>query len=103
MQCVYYQILTINSGSSSIKFSLHDCGGLETLVMRGALEHIGQHHGRLRVCDPTGACFFDEQSRFPDHRTALHRLFDWLQGQRLDRCGRCHWCLVGYEWQPDRG
>ena len=46
------RVLTINSGSSSLKFSLYRMGQTETRVLSGTLERIGLQGGQFRVRDP---------------------------------------------------
>lgn len=47
-------ILTINSGSSSVKFSLYRLGAAEYLVLRGELDRIGVKDGVFRARDARG-------------------------------------------------
>ena len=42
-------ILTINSGSSSIKYSLYVLGETEHLILKGELERIGVGQGFFRA------------------------------------------------------
>jgi len=42
-------ILTINSGSSSLKFSLYEMGASENLLLAGAVERIGLDSGVFRM------------------------------------------------------
>lgn len=78
-------ILTINNGSSSIKFSIYAYDRSETALMRGGLEHIGGQHGRMGVCDGSGRRIFEDQTDFPDNGAALEMLFRWLQGRRQSK------------------
>ena len=71
-------ILTINGGSSSIKFALFECGGSFRRILEGALERIGLAEATLRVkgLDPK-----DNVSRSvsaPDHAAALNILMDGI-------------------------
>ncbi|MBN1631891.1 MAG: acetate/propionate family kinase [Thermoleophilia bacterium] len=50
-------ILSINSGSSSLKFRLYEMGGVEQLLAKGVVEGIGQGEGRLRFVDAGGEAF----------------------------------------------
>ena len=47
-------ILAVNTGSSSIKFSLYDSGRTEELLLSGALTRIGLPDGRFSVMDAEG-------------------------------------------------
>ena len=73
-------ILTINSGSSSIKFSLYALGETEGLALKGELGRIGVSQGFLQVKDHAGKELTDQELNLPDHETALKTLFGWLQG-----------------------
>ncbi|MHB1557240.1 MAG: acetate/propionate family kinase [Isosphaeraceae bacterium] len=76
------RILTINSGSSSLKFALFEMGGAEVLRLVGKLEGIGLGGaGRLAVKDGEGNSLVDEPGRLDDHEAALSRLFDWLKSR----------------------
>src|SRR3989304_534690 len=63
-------ILTINSGSSSIKFSVY--GAPERLLVKGVLERIGLPEGAFRAWDAAGAVIRSGHIRFPDHSAALN-------------------------------
>ncbi len=78
-------ILTINSGSSSIKFSLYVIGGGERLVLKGELARIGVSQGFFRAEDHEGNQLTDQKLNLPDHEAALKALFDWLQGHEIGR------------------
>jgi acetate kinase len=78
-------ILTINSGSSSIKFSLHVLGETERLVLRGELGRIELSQGFLEVSDHDGHKLTARELPLPDHETAFQALFDWLQGHEIGR------------------
>jgi acetate kinase len=80
-----YHILTINSGSSSIKFSLYTLGGIERLVLKGELGRIGVSQGFLRVEDHESRELTNRELNLPDHETALKTLFAWLQGHAVGR------------------
>ncbi len=75
-------VLTINGGSSSIRFAVYEAG--ETLRPRldGKIDRIGLKGTNLVVNDPAGT-----PPRVPrrlpaaDHRTAVAFLLDWLEAQ----------------------
>lgn len=79
------QILTINSGSSSIKFSLYRMGEGETLVLRGEIEGIGQSGSLFHARDAEGISLIKEQQDLPDHPAALKVILEWLHENSLDR------------------
>jgi acetate kinase len=72
-------ILTVNSGSSSLKAALFRLDGAEALVARGQLDRIGLHGGRFRMDDAGGKALEDRTLDLPDHEMALHTLFAWLR------------------------
>lgn len=79
-------ILTINSGSSSIKFSLCKAGPEPSLVLSGRLERIGLPEGRFSATDAEGAPLVSKDLPMPEHEAALKELFDWL-GRRVEARG----------------
>jgi acetate kinase len=78
-------ILTINSGSSSIKFSLYVLGETERLVLRGELGRIGVSQGFLQAKDQAGNQLTAQELDLPDHVAALKTLFDWLQSHEAGK------------------
>jgi acetate kinase len=72
-------VLTINGGSSSIKFALFEAGGELRRVLQGKVEGIGQPQGTFAV---KGANEADNVSRpvvVPEHMAAVNMLMDWVQ------------------------
>ena len=78
-------ILTINCGSSSIKFSLYVLGETERLVLEGKLARIGLSQGFFQVEDQAGHQLTAQELDLPDHGAALKTLFDWLQGHEIGK------------------
>jgi acetate kinase len=78
-------ILTINSGSSSLKCSLYRMGSAETLILSGSLERIGLRGSRFLICDAAGAVLVEEHHDLPDHDTALETLLAWLENRFPDQ------------------
>ncbi|HSR12592.1 MAG TPA: acetate/propionate family kinase, partial [Thermodesulfobacteriota bacterium] len=73
------RILTINSGSSSIKFSLYDMGKGETGILQGEAKGIGLPSGSFRVEGGSGPGSIREPAAFRDHASALNRIVDYLR------------------------
>ncbi len=73
------RILTINGGSSSIKFALFEADDLPRRVLAGAVEGIGQPRTMFRVegAEPTDD--FERPVTAPDHTTAVEVLMDWIE------------------------
>jgi acetate kinase len=84
-------ILTINSGSSSVKFSLFQMGASEQEILAGSLERIGQRGGLFSAQDAQGERLQDRHLELKDHDAAFQTLFDWLKehapDQELDAIG----------------
>jgi acetate kinase len=78
-------ILTINSGSSSIKFSLYVLGQTERLALKGELGRIGVSQGFFQAEDHQGRQLTAQESDLPNHEAALKTLFDWLQGHEVGK------------------
>jgi acetate kinase len=73
------RILTINSGSSSIKCSLYEMGPEERRILSGDVDRIGLQGGHFRFRDASGEILIDQQCDLPDHDAALKTLLEWLQ------------------------
>jgi acetate kinase len=73
------RILTINSGSSSIKLGLYNMGKREQLLLSGSLQRIGLPAGIFQIIDANKETILEKHIELPDHETSLKVLFDWLQ------------------------
>ncbi len=79
-----HTIFCLNSGSSSLKFSLYQLGDeAETLRAEGAVERIGLKGGLLWVHDADKNVLQETRSDFPDHQTAVSATFVALEELRL--------------------
>ena len=78
------QILTINGGSSSIKFALFEAGGTLRRILSGAIERIGLPETFLRVKGTDPADNMSLGVSAPDHTAAVGILMDWIE-KRLGR------------------
>ena len=72
------RILTINGGSSSIKFALFEAGSLQR-ILEGAIERIGLPQATLRVKGLNPADNFSLLVTAPDHTVAVGALMDWIE------------------------
>ncbi len=79
------RILTINSGSSSLKSALYEMGQAETLVVSGAMERIGLRAGHFVMRDAAGKTLVSDDAELPDHDAALKTLLKWLEGAYPDQ------------------
>ncbi len=80
------RILTINGGSSSIKFALFEAGDALQRIVAGEIERIGLPGATLRVKGQNQADNFSRLVTAPDHTAAVGALIDWIVG-RWDRDG----------------
>jgi len=69
-------LLSINSGSSSLKFALFAVAGSEALY-QGQVSAIGGH-GLFQVSDANRQVVHKQNTEIYDHRQALQMLLDWL-------------------------
>jgi acetate kinase len=75
-------ILTINGGSSSIKFALFEPHREMRRPLSGSIERIGSSHAVLVVKGEAAADNFSRSTAASDHTSAVASLIDWL-GERL--------------------
>ncbi len=78
-------ILTINSGSSSIKFSLYRMEPQEELVSTGSVRGIGLASGLFHVRDGSDKAAVEKRLDLRDHGPALKEITGWLSGTREGR------------------
>lgn len=83
MQPQKRHILSLNSGSSSLKFALYSLGRTETLLATGTVERIGLEGGRLWLKNGKGQVLEDTHSAFPDHHRAVEAMFTALETHHL--------------------
>ena len=81
MKSGFPSVLTINGGSSSIRFAVYEAG--ETLRRRldGKIDRIGLNGTNLILNDPSGKPQVPRPLAAADHRTAVGFLLDWLEAQ----------------------
>ena len=77
-------ILTINGGSSSIKFALFQAVDSLRRILDGRIERIGLPEATLRVKGLNQADNFSRSVTAPDHTVAVGALMDWIE----ERSGR---------------
>jgi acetate kinase len=86
------RILTINGGSSSIKFALFEAGGTLRRILSGEVERVGLPDATLRVKGLNQADNFSRLVTAPDHKVAVGMLMDWIE----ERSGRDTLTAVGH-------
>lgn len=78
-QCV----LTINSGSSSIRFAVYEASGTPVRRLDGKIDRIGLSGTTLIINDPAGEPQAPRRLPAADHRKAVGFLLDWLEAQPI--------------------
>ncbi len=74
------RILTINSGSSSIKFSFYEMPA-ETRILSGSVGGIGLRSGNFHVEDRRGKELTSREFQPQDHAAALQEIIRYLSGE----------------------
>lgn len=74
-------VLTINGGSSSIKFALYQIGEPLKRSLYGKIDRIGLPDTNLAFNDPTGNQQDSRSIAASDHKSAANSLIDWLEAQ----------------------
>jgi len=78
-------ILTVNGGSSSIKFALFEAGGGLWRILAGQFAGIGLSEGTFSVKAANNADNVSRRMALPDYTTAVNSLMDWIQVRSDDR------------------
>ncbi|MDA4117630.1 MAG: acetate/propionate family kinase [Thaumarchaeota archaeon] len=73
------RILTINGGSSSIKFALFEIGDSFRRILEGQIERIGMPEATLHVKGANMEDNFSHQISAPDHTAAVGALTDLIE------------------------
>ena len=92
MQPGNLRILTINGGSSSIKFALFEAGDPLRRILEGGIERIGLPETTLRVKGVNPSDTFSRPVATLDHTAAVGMLMDWIE----QRSGRDALAAVGH-------
>lgn len=85
-------ILTINGGSSSIKFALFEEGQSLPRLLEGVIKRIGLSDASFHVKGVDPADNLSRRLRAPDHAAAVGALLDWIE----ERIGRDALAAVGH-------
>jgi len=86
------RILTVNGGSSSIKFALFEVSDSLGRILDGGIERIGLPEATFRVKGSCEADNFLRSIKASDHTVAVGVLMDWIE----QRCGRDALTAVGH-------
>jgi acetate kinase len=85
-------LLTVNGGSSSIKFALFEAADPMLRILEGRIERIGLPEANLRVKGVNQVDNFSRPLAVPDHPTAVNALMDWIE----ERLGLVALTAVGH-------
>ena len=99
-------ILTVNGGSSSIKFALFEASGSLRRILTGRIEGVGLPQGGFAVHSADTGENFSRAVTVPDHTAAVNLLMDWIE----ERFARSELAAVGHRvvhggpkyWEPQR-
>jgi acetate kinase len=86
------RVLTINGGSSSIKFALFEVGAALRQILGGELERIGLPEATLRVKGSNPADNFSRPVTAADHTAAVGAMMEWIE----EHSGRDALAAVGH-------
>ena len=86
------RILTINGGSSSIKFAVFEAGDPLRRILEGGIERIGMPEAAMTVKGVNPADNFSRLVTAPDHTEAVGALMDWIE----ERSGHDALTAVGH-------
>ena len=81
MSPVEPRILTINGGSSSIRFALYGVADTLERLLHGKVDRIGLSDTKLTFSDATGNRHDSFRIAAPDYRSAASLLIGWLEEQ----------------------
>jgi acetate kinase len=74
-------VLTINGGSSSIKFALFDTGGELRRIVKGSIERIGLPQSTFKVEAREPADSISRSVAAPTHAAAVSELMSWIEAR----------------------
>jgi len=74
-------VLTVNGGSSSIRFAVYEAGETPRRLHSGKIDRIGVRGTNLIVSDPAGTPQILHRGLAADHPAAVAFLLDWLEAQ----------------------
>jgi acetate kinase len=78
-----FSLLTINGGSSTIRFALYEEDEPQRLLVDGKVDRVGLSGTNLTFKDFTGKSQDSRTINPADHRSAVAFLLDWLETQQV--------------------
>jgi len=79
------RLLTINTGSSSLKAAVYHVDSVVTLDVSAKVERIGLPGCRTRIMDADNAMLLDREDDSPIHESALEKVLVWLQRHQAEK------------------
>jgi acetate kinase len=79
-------VLTVNAGSSSIRFAVYEAGATLRQRIGGKIDRIGLRGTNWVVTGPSGKLQSPRPLAKANHRTAVSFLLDWLEAQPIFPC-----------------
>jgi acetate kinase len=73
-------VLTINGGSSSIRFAIYEAGAVLQRVLDGKMDRVSMSGTNL-IANSAGGPAVSRTLRTANHKTAIAFLLDWLEAQ----------------------
>ena len=73
------RILTVNGGSSSIRFAVFEVGESLQRMLEGTVERIGLPNATLRVKGTSPGDAMERPVAAPDHTAAVGAIMDWIE------------------------
>src|SRR6267143_4299394 len=76
-------VLTINAGSSSIRFAMFEAGQPPRRLLQGKIERVGSNDASLTVDHSVDSAPTKIKAGINQHGAAIDFLLDWLESQPL--------------------
>lgn len=73
------RVLTINRGSSSLKFAVYDIGESETLLLAGGIDKIGSPAVFFHITDANGRSLCNERLDPAERDSVIRKFLQWLK------------------------
>ena len=83
MKSALPSVLTINGGSSSIRFAIYEASEIPRRQLDGKIDRIGLSGTNLVVSDSAGKPQAPRRLAAAEHRTVVSFLLDWLEAQPI--------------------
>src|ERR1043166_7914459 len=106
MRPIAPSVLTVNGGSSSIKFALFEAANVPRRILLGRIEGIGLREGTFKVKGSDPSDSFDKSVAASDPAAAVNLLMDWIDARIESGALSCvgHRVVHGGPkyWEPQR-